>query len=514
MTTTGAKPENLLPLTPAVFHVLLALADGERHGYAIMREVTEATDGRIKMGPGTLYGTIKRLLEAKLIEEIDERPDPELDDERRRYYCLTGLGQRVVRAEAERYAQMVELARGKKLIRRPVRVGLGGTAYTPSYLGKQRRSAFRRMGLWAPAAGVSARASGRGVRRADGCNYSVDQCRDAWKRRRIWGVAGLWLRVLPDLVKTAIWERLINRGERKYMFRKVFTGLRSRPALLGVFMAVSFAVFLLVLISSTIITFILPEAYSSRAQVGFYGRLTGDACATAVPACCNFTTSHYVRTEMEVIQSERILDGVIDALDLNTVFAKKFGSPAKLNSGESRALLKAMIEVHPARNTSLVDITIYSDDRMEAAKIANCIAEVYQTYRQNQHEKLLAGSLDKYQQLKDKLKSELADKTSDPKAVDAKITETITRAGEVYQAMNAGVPDGSVEIIERRGTRLSPRSPEQAARYFPRRRNRRNRRPAGRRSNCGNHSENVPQADSCYRVISKSPPLIEAWCAT
>ena len=126
MSTTGTNPENLLPLTPAVFHVLLALADGERHGYAIMQEVSAATDGKIKMGPGTLYGTIKRLLEAKLIEETEERPDPELDDERRRYYCLTGLGQRVVRAEAERYAQMVELARGKKLIRRPSRVGYEG----------------------------------------------------------------------------------------------------------------------------------------------------------------------------------------------------------------------------------------------------------------------------------------------------------------------------------------------------------------------------------------------------
>ena len=78
------------PLTPAVFHVLLALADGERHGYAIMQEVAENTGGRIKMGPGTLYGTIKRLLEARMIEESDERPDPDLDDERRRYYRLTG----------------------------------------------------------------------------------------------------------------------------------------------------------------------------------------------------------------------------------------------------------------------------------------------------------------------------------------------------------------------------------------------------------------------------------------
>jgi DNA-binding PadR family transcriptional regulator len=96
--------------------VLLALANGELHGYAIMQEVAEHTDGRMKMGPGTLYGTIKRLLEADLIEESDERPDAEMDDERRRYYRLSGLGQRVVQAEARRYEAMVKVARGKKLI--------------------------------------------------------------------------------------------------------------------------------------------------------------------------------------------------------------------------------------------------------------------------------------------------------------------------------------------------------------------------------------------------------------
>ena len=113
------EPETFLPLTPAVFHVLLALAGGERHGYAIMQEVTESTEGQIKMGPGTLYGTVKRLLEAQLIRESDERPDPHLDDERRRYYRLTGVGEQVVKAEARRYAEIVEIARGKKLIRKP-----------------------------------------------------------------------------------------------------------------------------------------------------------------------------------------------------------------------------------------------------------------------------------------------------------------------------------------------------------------------------------------------------------
>jgi DNA-binding PadR family transcriptional regulator len=116
MAKSRIDPDELLPLTPAVFHVLLALAGGEQHGYAIMQEVAESTGGTIKMGPGTLYGTIKRLLEMGLIEESDERPDAHLDDERRRYYRLTALGARVAKAEAERYAEMVRIARQKKLI--------------------------------------------------------------------------------------------------------------------------------------------------------------------------------------------------------------------------------------------------------------------------------------------------------------------------------------------------------------------------------------------------------------
>ena len=116
MATMRAEREEMPPLTPAVFHVLLALVDGERHGYAIMQEVTESTKGQIKMGPGTLYGTIRRLLEARMIEESDERPDPGMDDERRRYYRLTAIGQRAVKAEALRYAAMAEVARRKRLI--------------------------------------------------------------------------------------------------------------------------------------------------------------------------------------------------------------------------------------------------------------------------------------------------------------------------------------------------------------------------------------------------------------
>jgi DNA-binding PadR family transcriptional regulator len=117
------KPRPLtefLPLTPAIAHILLALADQERHGYAIMQEVEQLTGGT-RMGPGTLYGTIKRMLSAGLIEEADERPDPELDDERRRYYRITRLGTQVLEAESARMATLLGAARAKRVFPRPKR---------------------------------------------------------------------------------------------------------------------------------------------------------------------------------------------------------------------------------------------------------------------------------------------------------------------------------------------------------------------------------------------------------
>ena len=112
----GRDPESLLPLTPAVFHIMLALADGERHGYGIMQEVAALTDGALRLGPGTLYGSIKRMLADGLIEETDERPDAELDDERRRYYRLTDFGQRVAQLDARRLARLVDEARARRLL--------------------------------------------------------------------------------------------------------------------------------------------------------------------------------------------------------------------------------------------------------------------------------------------------------------------------------------------------------------------------------------------------------------
>ena len=109
-------PESFLPLPAATFQVLLALVDDERHGYAIMKEVSERTEGTLRLGPGTLYGTLKRLLDAGLVEEGGERADPDAGDERRRYYRLTKLGLAVARAEARRMDALVRMARRKKLI--------------------------------------------------------------------------------------------------------------------------------------------------------------------------------------------------------------------------------------------------------------------------------------------------------------------------------------------------------------------------------------------------------------
>ncbi len=124
-TNSPPDPRQFLPLTPAVFHILLALADGEKHGYGIMQEITNRTDGVVKVGPGTLYGSIKRMLADGWIEESDERPDAEMDDERRRYYRLTDIGQRVAQVEAERLAQLVTTAHERGLLRAPRPGGAG-----------------------------------------------------------------------------------------------------------------------------------------------------------------------------------------------------------------------------------------------------------------------------------------------------------------------------------------------------------------------------------------------------
>jgi DNA-binding PadR family transcriptional regulator len=105
--------DRLLPLSLPVFHMLLAISDGERHGYALKREILKRTEGKLNLGSGALYGSINKMLEEGLIVESDERPDPHLDDERRRYYRITPLGRRVAQSEAIRMRHLVRLAQTK-----------------------------------------------------------------------------------------------------------------------------------------------------------------------------------------------------------------------------------------------------------------------------------------------------------------------------------------------------------------------------------------------------------------
>jgi DNA-binding PadR family transcriptional regulator len=113
---THPAAESQLPLTPATLQILMALVDGERHGYAIMTDVAERSEHAVRLGPGTLYGTLKRLLDAEMVEESGERMDPEAGAERRRYYRITPFGLAVAKAEARRLEGIVRDARQKKLL--------------------------------------------------------------------------------------------------------------------------------------------------------------------------------------------------------------------------------------------------------------------------------------------------------------------------------------------------------------------------------------------------------------
>jgi DNA-binding PadR family transcriptional regulator len=126
---------DLTPLTPAVFHILLALADGANHGYAIMREVDDLTDGQMRLGPGTLYRSIQRMVLDGLIVELTEQTGVEVEEERRRRYQLTPLGEAAARAEARRLAVLVEASRSRRLL------GAGSARHQADGAGRGRRRA-------------------------------------------------------------------------------------------------------------------------------------------------------------------------------------------------------------------------------------------------------------------------------------------------------------------------------------------------------------------------------------
>ncbi|HZV34221.1 MAG TPA: polysaccharide biosynthesis tyrosine autokinase [Verrucomicrobiae bacterium] len=181
------------------------------------------------------------------------------------------------------------------------------------------------------------------------------------------------------------------------------------------------AVFLLVVITATIVTFILPEAYSSRAVIKVERDVNDVQGVADRPNFGGVYDPYFIQTEFEVIQSEKVLDKVIEKLHLNEAWQKKYGAEAPFKTYESRAALKRMIDLRPERNTMLIDITVYSDNKDEAAAIANAVAEEYKDYRQNQRKELTQGGISAFN---DELKVQDG-KISDQEAVVDKLRKDL-----------------------------------------------------------------------------------------
>lgn len=193
-----------------------------------------------------------------------------------------------------------------------------------------------------------------------------DQCRDAWDESGGWGLVGLWLRVLPDLVKTSIIERLAALNERKSMTDKMAALTQPRTVFLKVFVTV----FLIVVLLSVLVTFLLPESYASTARI----KVEADQSSVSYDP-------YFLQTQFEIMQSELVLVPVIEKLNLNDLWGKKYFAGQTLKTYETFKILKGRTALAPVRGTKLIAITVYSEDRKENAQIANAISESYQNYR-------------------------------------------------------------------------------------------------------------------------------------
>ena len=212
-----------------------------------------------------------------------------------------------------------------------------------------------------------------------------DQCRDAWRESNNWGLAKLWLRVLPDVINTSFWERLSNLNPRKTIMSKLAELFRiNSTASVVTFGTVFMVVFLITIILATAITFILPESYASTARIKVERAVfdTPPARGTNVVNVRTDYDPYFIQTEFEVIQSELVLSNVISRLNLNVEWGKKFFNGEILKTTETMEILKGRISLMPVRGTKLISITVYDDDKNEAARIANAVAESYHDYRE------------------------------------------------------------------------------------------------------------------------------------
>jgi uncharacterized protein involved in exopolysaccharide biosynthesis len=214
-----------------------------------------------------------------------------------------------------------------------------------------------------------------------------DQCRDAWAAGRTWGLLALWLRTLPDLVKTSVLERFTHLNQWKYMSDKL-NALRPGRSPLSVFLSVFLVVFILTLLIATVITFILPESYAATCRI----EVESDAQEAGVQTAQSWTYDPYfIQTTFEIIQSQAVLSNVVSELKLKEEWGKRYRQP--LTTTDAMELLKRRMELKPVRNTKLIAITVYSDDKKECAVLANAVARAYQDYRNNQRRQLVEAGL-------------------------------------------------------------------------------------------------------------------------
>jgi uncharacterized protein involved in exopolysaccharide biosynthesis len=221
-----------------------------------------------------------------------------------------------------------------------------------------------------------------------------DQCRDAWADGQTWGLVALWLRTLPDLVKTSFIERWSNFNPGKYMSDKLnsFFKLHNSPS--PAYMTVFIIVFLLVFSTAVIITFLLPVSYASTArikvepdQVDFSFTDGGQS------APMQAYDPYFIQTTFQVMQSQIILSNVVAQLNLNASWGRRYYGGQTLKTAESAGILKRRMDLKPVRDTKLISITVFSDEKNEAAQLANAIAKSYADYRANAQQQRIAAGL-------------------------------------------------------------------------------------------------------------------------
>lgn len=220
-----------------------------------------------------------------------------------------------------------------------------------------------------------------------------DQCRDVWNEAGRWGLTKLWLRVLPDLVKTSITERLSALNERKSMFDKIAALFRPHQVPRHTFRAVFVGVFLLVFGISVVTSFLMPESYASTARLKVEpdenSMFPGHSSSSPMTAY----DPYFIQTTFEIIEDRVVLGKVIEALNLNVIWGKKYNGGETLKTTETMKFLKGRMSLKPVRTTKLIEITVYSEDKLEAACLANAIAQSYQDYRENSRKEAAAKGI-------------------------------------------------------------------------------------------------------------------------